>query len=379
MKPIWKKLIALGMALTTTLSLTACGGSGAKGVKGTQALAKNSADKTDMIFASEELDLEGVDGALSSFVVSGDKVYFMSVQFEDESEENDDYPEITRVYSMNPDGSDVTLICEPTFDNNDEYIRSITLDQDQNVLLNAVKYDQKTETQQCFLLKADDSGNVSQRIDISEAIGQEPGDYIIDILTDEKGDYIALTGQCAYVLDSSYKKTGEIKNDKGWIEGAAKTPDGKIVCGIVGEEGSAARILDIENAKFGETLKLDLEYFTSSDAMVSGCGDYDFCYKSEKGIFGYSIKDHASTQLMDYVASQINSDYTYGIVPIDPQTMVGSCMYNEGGKVIFYKKSDKPLDDQGKIVVTYGALWGIFDEIKDEAIKFNKENDKYKI
>ncbi|MBR4760310.1 MAG: extracellular solute-binding protein [Lachnospiraceae bacterium] len=381
MRPIWKKIIAMGLAISMMVSLTACGGakdSTGSGSGGTVS-AKASTDTSGMIFSTEEMNLEGVDGILSSFVVTQDQIYFLSTVFEDDSEENDDYPEVEKVYSMNKDGSDVKLVCEPTIEDEDEYIRDIILDQEQNVFLLSFRYDQKEESQQCFLLRVGDNGKVAERIDVSQAIGQDPGNYIINICTDEKGDFIVLTGQSVYVLDSRFKKTGEIKNDKGWIEGMTKTTDGKIVCGIAGEEGSTARVLDVEKGEFGENLKLDIEYFGSSDALAVGCGDYDFCYKSDKGIFGYSIKDHASKQILDYVASQINSDYTYGIVPIDAETMVGSSMYNEGGTVIFYKKSDGPLQADGKTVITYGALWGVFDEIKDEAIKFNKESDKYKI
>ena len=32
-----------------------------------------------------------------------------------------------------------------------------------------------------------------------------------------------------------------------------------------------------------------------------------------------------------------------------------------------------------KVTITYGSLWGVDDTVKNAAIKFNKENDKYRI
>ena len=61
-------------------------------------------------------------------------------------------------------------------------------------MLLSLKYDQKTETQECFLSKVDEDGNISRRIDISEAIDQDQGNYITDIVTDENGNFIVLTG-----------------------------------------------------------------------------------------------------------------------------------------------------------------------------------------
>lgn len=457
----WKRTVAWGLALATTMSLTACGGSkgGVNSNNGSNS-AKVNADTKNMVYSGEEIDLKDVEGEPGSFVVEGDKIYFLTSEYLDsngnkmfsDSEEGDtedagsdeekseeevteeaseeekseeetteeateeekseetteeekseeeasteenaedvaeeetpdkspdaeDYTVVTRLYSMDFDTSNITKICEPSLESKNEYVQDYMFDKDKNIILFSASYDQKTESQKYFLSKLDENGKVTEHEDFTEAIGGGQDMYISKVFLDEKGNYIILSDQSVFILDSSYKKVAEVKNDEGWIEGAAKTLDGKIICGVSGEDGANVKVLDVDAKKFGDTIKLDIQYFGSSDSLINGCGDYDFYYKTDKGIFGYSIKAKAATQVLDYLVSEINSNNSYGIVPIDAETMIGSSWDEAGSKFVLYKKVD-PSQVKDKITITFGSLWGTDDKIKNAAIKFNKENDKYRI
>ena len=517
-KSLWKKPAALGLAFTMVLSLTACGGG--KGTKGgsSDSSGKNYGDVKNMVFSGTELDMKEVKGDPNSFVVSGDKIYFVATEWpeydeemyndgeasdndkgisedgavedadsedtsegddssaEDSSEGTDNKDEettesepvgslekvgedmtglgtaedstetpseekkddadtaaeasnedketteaedteagteasgegedaasddgsldngevtdemgasvddvqaTTRIYSMNLDCTGVTEVCQPDLENN-EYINYLIVGSDGKLMLAISSWDEKTEKQFYFMAALDDSGNIENRVDITKNLGASEDAYVSKILTDDKGNLIVVMEQAVIIMDESFNKTAEVKAENdGWIEGAAKTLDGNIVCGSSGENGAIVQVLDVENKKFGEKYNLDIQYFNSSDALMSGSGEYDFFYKDDKGMYGYSIKDKKTTKIMDYVASEIDSNNSYGIVPLTSDTMIGTSWSEESGKtmITLYSKVD-PSEVKDKISITMGSLYGTDDSIRSAAIKFNKENDKYRI
>lgn len=453
----WKKTVAWGLALATTLSLTACGGGkGDVGGNSSSGSSETKVDTKNLVYSGEEFELKDVEGDTSSFFIEDGKIYFLSNEYLDangnntisDSEEGDTedvgsdeekseeevteetsgeekseeateeekseeettseekseeeaseeenaedvaeeekpdrspdaeaYTVVTRLYSMNLDGSDITKICEPSLDNKEEYIQNFLFDKDKNLILYSVSYDQKTESQQYYMSKVDESGTITEHVEFTNEISDGQDAFVSNLFADDKGNFIVITDQGVIILDGSYKKVAEVKNDEGWIEGAAKTLDGQIVCGVSGEDGANVRVLDVDGKKFGDSIKLDIQYFGGSDSLINGCGDYDFYYKTEKGIFGYSLKNKTATQILDYMASEINSNNTYGMMPVDNETIIGSSWNETGSTFTFYKKVD-PSQVKDKVTITYGSLWGVDDTVKNAAIKFNKENDKYRI
>lgn len=326
----------------------------------TEDTGETSADDTDTEEASSQEDVQEEDNS------------------SEHDEDNYEYEVNNRVYCMNFDGTGITEVCQPVLDNKDEYIQYLIIDKDGKILLFSALYDQKTEKQQYYLSKLDDSGKITDHIDVSKDLDNGQDTYISKIFADDKGNFIVITDQSVLVFDSNFSKTAEIKDDNTWIEAATLSKDGKVICGVSGEDGALVKELDVESKKFGEQIKIDLSYFNGSDALMTGRGSYDFFYKSESGIYGYNIKDKQSTKLLDFMASEINSNNTYGIIPIDEENMIGSGWNEEGTVFTLYKKVD-PSQVKDKTTITYGAVWGIDDQIKNAAIKFNKENDKYRI
>lgn len=331
---------------------------------GDDAASGEDADTDDA--STEDTDSKKVDADSDTDVVES-------------SDSIDEIQATTRIYSMNLDCTGITEICEPKVEAN-EYVNNIVVDKSGKLYLLTSSWDEKTETQSYYLASVDDSGNIADHKDISKAIGANQDTYISKIIVDDKGNYITITDQSVFILDSSLNKVAEIKNDNAWIEGAAFALDGSILCGTSDESGAVAQVLDIDNKKFGEKIKLDIPYFSSSDALISGNGDYDFFYKDDAGVYGYSLKDKKTTKIMDYLASEINSNYTYGLIPLNAESMIGTGWDDQTGKSVFtlYTKVD-PSQVKDKTSIVLGSLWGVDETIRSAAIKFNKESDQYRI
>lgn len=292
-----------------------------------------------------------------------------------EEEVEVDGTSVTRMYSMNLDGSDIKEIPLPELSEN-EYINYNLVGKDNTFTLVLGSWDEKTEKNSYAVQKLDADGKEIFKEDVTDLLKLGQESWMSKVLLDDKGRLIFITDQNVIVLDETCTKViCEIKSDN-YIEGGAKTKDGKIVCGASDENGSKVQVLDIENKKWGESIKLDLRYFQSSDSLMDG-SEYDFYYKDNSGIYGYDIAGKKSTKVMDYVASDINSDSAYNIIPIAKDQMLGTTWMEEGSKFVLYNKVD-PSTIKDKKTITFGAMW-MDDNIKRAAIDFNKTNQEYRI
>lgn len=295
---------------------------------------------------------------------------------EDTSEEGVTGTSYYYVYSMKADGTDLQELGSPQLNEN-EYINYMLVKSDGTIQFLLGAYDQKSEKTQYSLVAYDENGKEASREDVTKVLGLTDESYLNKALIDDKDRYVFATDQAIIVLDKDLKKVCEMKPDSNYVEGIAKTKDGKIlVADSSGDEGAKVQILDVDAQKWGESYKLDLQYFSSSDALMNGI-EYDFYYKDDAGIYGYDIASKKSTKVMDYVASNISSDNSYSITPIAKDTMMGTTWDESGSKVVIYKKVD-PSTITDKETITVGAMY-VDDNVKKAAIDFNKKSNKYQI
>ncbi|MGN0152946.1 MAG: hypothetical protein ACI4A3_00735 [Lachnospiraceae bacterium] len=457
-KGILKKSIAVTMAAVMMLSMTACG-------KKDSSKKEEKTDTKNMTFEGTDLALEGIEGDINTFTVSGERIYFSTYDWieaegtgeedaaeevteeedtgedaseevteaedagedaseevteaedagEDASEEvteTDDSEEdtseedteeedtgeedasendmeaedidtqdefygtsITRMYSMNLEGTDMKEIPIPELEQG-EYLYNMLVTKEENLILLLNSWDQKTEKSSYYVVKLDAGGKEISREDITSTLKLTEEDYISKILLDDKDRLVVATDKEIKVLDDNCKEICKMKAENDYIEGVAKTKDGKIICAASGEEGAKVQVLDIDNQKWGESYKLDLSYFMGSDSLVDGI-DYDFYYKDDSGIYGYDMAQKKGTKIIDYVASNISSEYSYNIVPIAKDKLLGTVWEESGSRFVVYNKVD-PSTISDKITITYGAMW-VDDSIKRAAIEFNKKSKDYKI
>lgn len=430
----WKKVTALALASAMMLSMAACG----KKTKDSSS-KKDKENKKEMTFESDEMALDGIKGDISTCMISGDRIYFYTMEWtgEDDTEEAASDDTVTEegaaeesssedatteeassedatteaesteeassedasteegsgeeaateestdktyyyLYSMKTDGTDLQELGQVDIDQN-SYINYMLVSQDGTMHLVLDSYDEKSQKSSYEIATVDNTGKITDKQDVTDLLGITDENYLSKAMMDSKGRYVFATDQMIMVLDESFKKVCEMKPESNYVEAIALTKDGDIIVGnSSGEDGTKAQVLDVENKKWGDSYKLDISYFNGSDALINGSGDYDFYYKDDAGIYGYKLADKKATKLMDFVASNITSDYTYSIMPIDAENMFGTTWDDSGkSKMVFYKKVD-PSSIKDKTTVTVGAMY-LDDNVKRAAIDFNKKNDQYQI
>ncbi|MDE5967243.1 MAG: hypothetical protein K2G89_10480 [Lachnospiraceae bacterium] len=288
-----------------------------------------------------------------------------------------EYTSISRLYSANLDGTNVTEIPFSVGDN--EGIQSMVIDNDGNLRLLISNWNDANVKYTVVTL--DSAGKELAHIDLTDALKIGNDEYLSKMLLDGEGNLCIVKDSAISVLDKDGKPLQEIKADNNiWMEGAALTKDGKLIYGYSDEEGAKVQSVDPKSGQKGDVYALDIRYFNSSDNLMNGI-DYDFYYKDDSGVYGYSIADKKSTKLLDYVASDLSSNNSY-MNPITGNRFVGTVYdWGKGGsdgtKFCIYTKVD-PSQVADKTVITYGGMW-ISDDIKTAAVAFNKASDKYKI
>lgn len=282
---------------------------------------------------------------------------------------------INRLYVANLDGTEAKEIPLPELSEN-EYMGSMMINDSNEIYIMLYSYNEKTEQSTTSMLKLDETGKELSREDITKALGMDENNYYSQIIVDGKGRIIAVMDNAVKILDENYKAVGEIKSDN-YLECATLTRDGEIICGSSGEDGAQVQVLDVDGKKWGETMKLDLRYFSGSGCLMNGNDEYDFYYRDDNGIYGYSIESQKAVKLMDFVASNLSSEDSWNIIPVNKDTLLGIVYGDDGTHLVRYSKVD-PADIADKTVITIGASY-VDDSVKKAAIEFNKTNKQYKI
>ena len=194
------------------------------------------------------------------------------------------------VYSMKIDGTDLQDLGQPEVDEN-TYIGYMLVKSDGNIEFLLGAYDDNSGKQSYIIASFDESGKETDSKDITKDLGLDANEdnYLNKALIDNEDRYVFVTNSAITVFDKDFKKVCEMKPDSGYVDAVAKTKDGKIVVGdSSGEDGAKVQVLDVDTQKWGESYKMDFQYFSSSDALMNGI-EYDFYYKDDSGIYGYDI------------------------------------------------------------------------------------------
>lgn len=435
-KKFLKKAVCVCLAAVMMVSLAGCGGNSESG-KEKKENAKDVENKNDMTYEEEEFAIEGITGEIGETYVFGEKMYVTSYVWDDKNTDEEDVEEESEkkeelnqdveaekdaakedlenkkdeaveetndessdkeeengesaaeetneidadsynghLYVANLDGSDLKEIALPKQDSN-EWMNQIVAANDDKLVYLFSSYDEKSQSSTYSFVTAGIDGEVINKQDITKSLNLSQDSYINKIFEDENGEFVVITDNSVKVMSQDGKSTAEINLDKNtWMEGCTKTKDGKIIVGASDDKGAYIQEIDVKNKKLGEKIELNLRYF-GGNGLLEGRDEYDFFYKDETGIYGYKLEEKKEEKILDYMASNINSDNAYDIIPFTQGRFLGRTWDESGTRIVLYHKVD-PSTIKDKQVITVAMLW-IDDTIKRAALEFNKQNDKYQI
>lgn len=303
-----------------------------------------------------------------------DVVYFTTYE-ETESDVGEQYCN-NRLFSVNRDGSDLKEIpIDLTKEDPLTMITSIMINEDNTISIWLSSYDSVEANQVNVFIKVDNTGKELAREDLNLLVDEQ---YVGKALVTPQGEIVAMAESSIYLFDDSLELVRRIELD-GYAIGMAFVKENQVLCTVEdNNEKKKFQIIDIEYAKVVDTISLNKRESVCENTLFDSDG-YDFCYRNDKGIYSYDIKNKKSICLLNYEKTNLMSESIVDVVSVGKDGfLVANYSYDgSGSSISLYTKPNTPIENN-KTMITFGAFQ--FDEnIKRATLEFNKTNTKYQI
>ncbi|MBO4862731.1 MAG: hypothetical protein J5517_00045 [Eubacterium sp.] len=398
----FKKALCVTLAIGLILSMAGCGknngsnkGKGKGGLGGDSKISDAKDTSTDDVFREDpDFSIGETKGWISNLEIRGDKIYFYSDEWIEESSgtdaevgeiigsatESDAYNynpsgyDIIRFYSMPVEGGDAEQIAELKTEDN-FYMDRFFVDKDGNFLVNMTKW--TSDDRNVSKLYRLENGELTDEKDIS-AITDVSGDsWLSNFYMNEDGSFIAIYDKEIKIFDKNLKETASAKLDE-YIESSGLSKDGNVIVGQSTYENdkvdTKVKIFDVKTGKFTEEYPVEVQYLNS---ISEGYGDYDFFYQTNSGVYGYKFSDKSQTKIMDFSKSDMDSNYVGTVTVVDENTIYSIGYGDEDNYIAKYVRVD-PSEIADRTILTIMTLYSDYD-LKQRVVDYNKSQSKYRI
>lgn len=288
------------------------------------------------------------------------------------------------IAGRSPDGSDPSILTVQRGDN--QSIDYVTADGAGNFygVLNEYYEDASDPNNYIwennyYLIKLDPQGKEvwRQPLKSDDSTSDYYGVSYMDILKD--GRLLVLDDGGIGLYDTGGKLLKRVKPEQS-LSGAVvlQLEDGTLAVDYYSETTGkrSLRRLEVETGKLSEEYALPGQ--SSGYSFYPGIGR-DLLVVGGSGVYGYNLGDAELTELLNIIDSDLSSSYIYNLVAIDDRSFYGmmdDILSNEPVLMRFTKVD--PQDVVDKQVLTL-ACNGLEWTIRDQVVKFNKGNEKYRI
>lgn len=183
-------------------------------------------------------------------------------------------------------------------------------------------------------------------------------------------------------LDSEGKVTKTISDERiNYIQNLINTEsDGDYIIYSNKDYVTEISKIDLVNGTVGEAADLDLPYDYD---ILPGDGNYDFCLSTSEGIYGYSIKDNKTTEIINWVDSDILARVR-SVAFCGKDRMICNMYDYETGessvKVLNRADEETLKKIQNKKIITVAGMdISYYNGLQSSIVDFNKTNDEYRI
>ena len=237
--------------------------------------------------------------------------------------------------------------------------------------------------EQMFLVKFDNKGNVLDKVDITSKGGDDGYFNVRSLLVLDDGKLLVSTtkGIETYSDGGDFKSLVSIENsDNPYMDSYAlyKGANGQIFAQSYGETGVNIQKFNPENGELSDPIEGFTKDYGYASNLFGGNG-YDIYLATENAFCGYDASKNEIVKLMDYIDSDIETDYTipaaYAISDKEFISVIPG--FEDDYKLVRLTKI--PADQvKDKKVITIGGVY-IDYKFREKAVKFNQASDEYKI
>lgn len=365
-----KRLLAGLLCLAMILSLAGCG---SKEIGGTDA-------GRDYVYVPEYKTLEDM-GYLNNSVVEDGKLYYQSWNWDEATEVS-----TSTINAMDLNTLEITTLLEEV--EGDENTYQIAVLEDGGFLKLVNKWNEN-DSQTWFLVAVDVSGNETMRQDISAVIAEggsgEWAAYPQSMQVDGEGNvYILLSGQDEkiIVLSGQGQKLFEITLSS-WTQALCRGGDGRVYMLYrdfnEGNSGYVLQQIDPQTKAAGESYT-GIPEGNGSMNVIAG-NENEFLISSGNVLYCYNLQTQTCEEVLNWIDCDINSDQVQSFAQLEDGRIL-AFTYNyeaeNGGMEAVYLTKTAAADVKQKTVLTYATMYLDY-MLRGEIIRFNKNNDTYRI
>lgn len=251
------------------------------------------------------------------------------------------------------------------------------IDGEENIYMCAGSWDENTGEESYKLIKYSIDGT---KIKETEIKSNEEYFYVRYLFADKNGNVFVVSEKTVTVYDKDLNQKNQYTSDvkEAYISSASLSENGELTFTVSSWEGDNYT---------GRLFKMGSDGNASEDAALNSVlngkdflngNGYDYYYRTGSSVMGINIGDKNATEVVNFYDSDINPDEVSGAICFATAEQFLATRNDENGQaVVVYEKV--PADQvKDKEIVTLGTVYGSY-YLSSQIIKFNKENDTYRI
>ena len=384
MKPTLRKI--LGAALSAAMLLTTFSACKKEGGDVNNA---GNANASGIVYRAKRYTVSGAEGRFRSGVTEKDgRLYFLTEGDEINSENERDEKYFYYLNSSNLDGSDLQTV---TLNSGETSVSSFDFDSEGNIVYveaslqeNAQNADGDTPMNYT-LKKIKNDGTAVSETDITSAINDHKADYFSaeSVAIDPSGNIIVNGYFQLIILDDNGNYLFDIKWDEG-IRKLVKSADGEVYASAYGAESySEFYKIDMEKKAFGDNIDIVQGYaFDYNIIPYNGRGDVDIYLEDGDSLYAFDFESGVKTEVLNFVNSDIIKQEISEIIPVGEDGSfigIGQSYPAKNTLITEINPVDASTLPQMTEITVAGSVYAVNSMLEYQAVKFNMENQKYRI
>ncbi|MDE6596144.1 MAG: extracellular solute-binding protein, partial [Oscillospiraceae bacterium] len=386
MKPTLRKI--LGAALSAAMLLTTF--SACKKEGGDVNNASNT-NASGIVYRAKRYTVSGVDGEHTDSCVARDgRLYFLTTKtggnVDPETGYYDQY--FYGLNSVKLDGTDLQTV---TINSGETSISSFDFDSEGNIVYIETSLQENTQNadgdapMNYTLKKIKTDGTAVSETDITSAINDCKADYFSaeSVAATPSGNIIVNGFYQLIVLDGDGNYLFDIKCDDG-IRKLVKSADGEVYASAYGTESySEFYKIDMEAKAFGDNIDIVQGYaFSYNVVPYNGRGDVDIYFEDGDSLYAFDFESGVKTEVLNFTNSDVSKQEISEIISAgEDRGFIGIGQSYPAKNMLIteiYPVDASTLPQRTEIIVA-GSGYAVNSMLEYQAVKFNMENEKYRI
>lgn len=234
------------------------------------------------------------------------------------------------------------------------------------------------------LKKIKTDGTAVSETDITSAINEHKADFFSgeSVTVDKSGNVIVNGYFQLIVLDGGGNYLFDIECDNG-IRKLVKSADGEVYAATYGGESySEFYRIDMEKKDFGDNIDIVQGYeFGYNIVPYNGKDDVDIYIDDSNSLYSFDLESSTKTEIFNYVNSDIIKQEIRDIIPVGDGSFIGIGQSYPAKNMLIteiYPTDASALPQRTEITVA-GSEYSIGSMLEYQAVKFNTENEKYRV